>query len=59
MQIDECRYLENLEPLGLNFVKLGLQFFFFNTPTTEIYTPNTNQITNIERTEDNENRNQE
>lgn len=59
MQIDECRYLENLEPLGLNFVKLGLQDVLFNPQTKEIYTPNTNQITNIERTEDNENRNQE
>ena len=48
MQIDECRYLENLEPLGLNFVKLGLQDVLFNPQTKEIYTPNTNQITNIE-----------
>ena len=59
MQIDECRYLENLEPIGLNFVKLGLQDVLFNPVTKEIYTPNTNQITNIERTEDNEDRNQE
>ncbi len=48
MQIDECRYLENLEPLGLNFVKLGLQDVLFNPVTKEIYTPNTNQITNVE-----------
>lgn len=48
MQIDECRYLENLEPIGLNFVKLGLQDVLFNPVTKEIYTPNTNQITNIE-----------
>lgn len=33
MQIDECRYLENLEPLGLNFVKLGLQDVLFNLYT--------------------------
>lgn len=59
MQIDECRYLENLEPIGLNFVKLGLQDVLFNPVTKEIYTPNTNQVANIERTEDNENRNQE
>lgn len=48
MQIDEVRYLENLEPLGLNFIKLGLQDVLFNPVTREIYTPNTNQITNIE-----------
>ena len=48
MQIDECRYIENLEPLGLNFIKLGLQDVLFNPVTKEIYTPNTNQITNIE-----------
>lgn len=43
MQIDEVRYLENLEPLGLNFIKLGLQDVIFNPVTKEIYTPNTNQ----------------
>lgn len=48
MQIDECRYIENLEPLGLNFIKLGLQDVLFNPVTKEVYTPNTNQIANIE-----------
>ncbi len=48
MQIDEVRYLENLEPLGLNFIKLGLQDVLFNSVTKEVYTPNTNQTTNIE-----------
>ena len=48
MQIDEVRYLENLEPLGLNFIKLGLQDVLFNPVTKEVYTPNTNQVTNIE-----------
>ncbi len=44
MQIDEVRYLENLEPLGLdNFIKLGLQDVLLNTKTKQIYTPNTNQ----------------
>ena len=33
MQIDEVRYLENLEPLGLNFIKLGLQDVLFNPQT--------------------------
>lgn len=57
MQIDEVRYMEDLEPLGLNFIKLGLQDVLFNPTTKEIYTPNTNQITNIERGEEIENRN--
>ena len=50
MQIDECRYMEDLEPLGLNFIKLGLQDVLFNPQTKEVYTPNTNKITNIENT---------
>lgn len=48
MQIDECRYMEDLEPLGLNFIKLGLQDVLFNPVTKEVYTLNTNQIKNIE-----------
>ena len=48
MQIDECRYMEDLEPLGLNFIKLGLQDVLFNPQTKEVYTPNTNQVKNIE-----------
>ena len=60
MQIDECRYMEDLEPLGLNFIKLGLQDVLFNPTTKEIYTPNTNKVTNISDTggENFENRNQ-
>ena len=59
MQIDECRYMEDLEPLGLNFIKLGLQDVLFNPQTKEVYTPNTNKVTNISDTggENFENRN--
>ena len=32
----------------LNFIKLRLQDVLFNPVTKEVYTPNTNQITNIE-----------
>ena len=49
MQIDEVRYLEDLEPLGLNFIKLGLQDVLFNPETKQIYTPNTNQTNFITR----------
>jgi HK97 family phage portal protein len=48
LQIDEVRYRENLPPLGLNFIKLGLQDVLYNPETKEIYTPNTNKATNIE-----------
>lgn len=47
-QIDEVRYKENLEPLGLEFIKLGLQDVLYNPKTKEIYTPNTNKSTNID-----------
>ncbi|WP_245602196.1 phage portal protein [Peribacillus kribbensis] len=49
MQIDEIRYRENLEPLELNFIKLGLQDVLYNPQTKEIYTPNTNKSTNMEK----------
>lgn len=55
MQIDEVRYLEDLEPLGLNFIKLGLQDVLFNPETKQIYTPNTNQINTITEKGDSEN----
>ncbi len=48
MQIDECRYMEDLEPLGLNFIKLGLQDVLYNPATKEVFTPNTGQTANIE-----------
>lgn len=48
LQIDEVRYKENYPPLGLNFVKLGLQDVLYNPETKEIYTPNTNKSTNID-----------
>ena len=44
MQIDEVRYAEDLEPLGLNWIKLGLQDVLYDPKTKRIYTPNTNQI---------------
>jgi HK97 family phage portal protein len=48
MQVDEVRYREDLEPLGLDFIKLGLQDVLYNPKTKEIYTPNTNKTTNID-----------
>jgi HK97 family phage portal protein len=43
-QTDEVRTKEGLEPLGLDFIKLGLQDVLYNPKTQEIYTPNTNKL---------------
>lgn len=57
LQIDEARYLENLEPLGLEYVKLGLADVLYNPKTKDIYTANTNTKTNIEHMKGSENDN--
>jgi len=49
MQIDEVRYMEDLPALGLNFIKLGLDTVLYNPKTGEIYTPNTNQVQNVDK----------
>ena len=43
LQIDEARYKEDLTPLGLNWIKLGLQDVLYDPKTKMIYTPNMNQ----------------
>lgn len=43
MQIDEVRYQEDMPPLGLSWVKLGLQDVLYDPKTKVIYTPNTGQ----------------
>jgi len=47
MQPDEARYMEDMEPLGLDFIKLGLDTVMYNPKTKEVYTPNTNQARNM------------
>jgi HK97 family phage portal protein len=49
LQIDEIRYKENYPALGLDFIKLGLQDVLYNPVTKEIYTPNTNKSTNMDK----------
>lgn len=44
MQIDEVRYRENLAPLKLNWIKMGLQDVLYFPESEEIYTPNTNKL---------------
>ena len=56
LQVDEIRREEDNEPLGFNFIKLGLQDVLLNPETMEVYTPNTGQSKNLltgeERAED-------
>jgi HK97 family phage portal protein len=47
LQIDEVRFKENLPPLGLEFIKLGLQDVLYFSEKSEIYTPNTNKIAKL------------
>lgn len=44
LQVDEIRAKENYEPLGLDYIKLGLQDVLFDPKTKQIYTPNTNKM---------------
>ena len=48
MQIDEVRFAEDLDPLGLTWIKLGLQDVLYDPRTKQIYTPNTNQTTQMD-----------
>lgn len=49
MQIDEVRFAEDLDPLGLTWIKLGLQDVLYDPRTKQIYTPNTNQTTQMDK----------
>lgn len=44
MQIDEVRNLEDLEPLGVNWITLGLDTVLYDLDSGQIYTPNTNAV---------------
>lgn len=54
MQPDEVRYEEDLEPLGFNWIKLGLNDVLYNPATNTIYTPNTNKtaVVGVENAEE-------
>lgn len=47
LQIDEVRYLEDREPIGFNYVKLGLQDVLLDPKTNTVYTPNMNVIAKL------------
>ena len=50
LQLDEVRYMENLKPLGINYIKLGLQDVLYNPADGTIYTPNTNKTVKLDKT---------
>ena len=45
--MDEVRKEEDYEPMGFNFVTLGLGDVLLDPATGTVYTPNTNQMTKI------------
>lgn len=47
MQIDEVRTRENMSPLGLEFIKLGLDTVLYDPKTKQIYTPNTDKTSSL------------
>lgn len=44
LQIDEVREMEDREPIGFDWITLGLDQVLFNPKTRQIYTPNTNAL---------------
>ena len=48
LQPDEIRFKENLAPLGLDFIKLGLNDVLYDPTTKQIYTPNTDSHAKID-----------
>lgn len=48
MTIDEVRYIEDMEFLGLSFLKLGLDSVLFDTKTKNIFVTNTGQSFNMD-----------
>lgn len=49
MQLDEVRYEEGRNPLGLKFIRLGLDTVIYDPETKMIYTPNTKEWTKLEQ----------
>lgn len=48
LQVDEIREMEDRKPIGFKYIKLGLDSVLYNPDTGEIYTPNTNETTNMD-----------
>lgn len=48
LQVDEIRREEDYEPLGFNFVTMGLGDVLLNPKTMEVFTPNTGQTAKLD-----------
>lgn len=48
LQVDEIRREEDFEPLGFNFVTMGLGDVLLNPKTMEVFTPNTGQTSKLD-----------
>lgn len=48
VQPDEVREMEDLEPMGFNWITLGLDSVLMDPATKMIYTPNTNQMQSLD-----------
>lgn len=47
LQLDEVRYLEDKQPLGFDFMRLGLNDVLYDAKTKTVYTPNMNALTHL------------
>lgn len=47
LQVDEIRREEDYDPLGFNYITLGLADVLLNPETMEVFTPNTGQTNNL------------
>ena len=49
LTIDEARYLEDMEPLGMEYVNLNLSDVLFNPQTKEMIILNTNKVVHMDK----------
>lgn len=54
MTIDEARYQEDMKPLGLDFINLGLGAVLYNTKTKEVFIANTGTTANMDNLKEGE-----
>lgn len=48
MTIDEARYMEDMKPLGLDLINLGLGAALYNPKTKEMFVPNTGEVAKLD-----------
>lgn len=48
LQCDEVRNMENMEPLGIDWIEIGLDSVLYDPKTKQVYTPNTDKTTSLE-----------